>query len=356
MITVKKLSGLLLLGIIAGALSAQTSDQSIKKMFSAREGTCLRIVNKFGDINIFTVKQDSVSISTEITINQADKELLKRNYSLIRTDIRKYKDTIDVQTVFDEKFFSPSYRKGRTSFRVDYFINVPAKINLFIQNEFGDINLDEISGIVNVKHSNGDFNASNLSRGNITPVNSLRIDLGKITIDEINWISMTVKNCQSVKIGKAKALLLNSEFSKVKIGEISSLVCDSKSDNYEISAIKNLVSRCRYTTFDIGQLSGQLNSNAAFGSISVINLQESFTTVDLTCDHTLIELIIKKGASYKTDVKVTNTLLEFPFQENPLIHRSNDNNAVTLSGLAGKNNETKSIIKIRSSGGALKIK
>jgi hypothetical protein len=153
--TIRKLSGILIFTLIAGVLPAQNSDCNIRKSFLVRKSTYLRIINKFGDINVITVKNDSISLCASISIKQADQELLKKNLSLIKSEINRSSDTIDVRTVIDEKFFSPVNRKGRTGFSIDYVINVPASTNLSIQNEFGDIALDEITGIVNVNLSRG---------------------------------------------------------------------------------------------------------------------------------------------------------------------------------------------------------
>jgi hypothetical protein len=352
---IRKLSGILIFTIIAGVLPAQNTGCNIRKSFLVGENTYFRIINKFGDININTVNNDSISLCASISIKQDDPELLKKNISLIKTEISKSGDTIDVRTVFDEKFFSPANRKGRSGFSIDYIINVPASTNLSIQNEFGDIALDDIKGILNVSLSNGDFVASRLTRGNLNPVSSLQFELGKITIDEANWISMTARHCQSVKISKATALLLTSESSRVNIDELSSLVCKSKYDNYNITSIKNLIAESFYTSFQIEKLSGQLQARTTYGKVSVSELVKNFTTVDLICNRTPVELISQKGTSFKADITATNTLLEFPFEGNPNISRSNKNNTTTISGIVGNDNATKSLIKIKSDFGALKI-
>jgi len=353
---IRKLTGLFLLSTIAGVLQAQNTDCIVRKSFFAREGTYLRISNKFGDINIITSKDDSISVCAIITIKQDDEELLQKSISLIKIDIDKSKDTVDIQTVFDEKFFSPSYRKGRSGFSVDYAISVPAGTNLAIKNAFGDVVLDQISGIVNAKLSQGDFRASKLTRGNLKPVSSLYFENGKVSIEEANWLTMTTRHCQSVKIGRVKALLMTSEFSKLTIGELSSLVCNSKSDSYEITAVKNLIAESYYTAFEIGQLSGQLRARTSYGTISVSELLKDFTIIDVTSSHTPFKIVTQKGASFKTDITVTNTLLYFPFEVNPMVKRSTEKNATTITGVAGSNRDTQSLIKIKADFGTLEIK
>jgi hypothetical protein len=71
---IRKLSGILFLSLIAGHLTAQNNGCTIRKAFLARDGTYLRILNKFGDINLITAKNDSVSICATIIVKQDDKD------------------------------------------------------------------------------------------------------------------------------------------------------------------------------------------------------------------------------------------------------------------------------------------
>jgi hypothetical protein len=352
---IRKLFGVLLISTVANALQAQDTECTVRKSFPSGDGTFLCIYNKFGDINIITAGNDSISACATITINQEDKELSQKSISLIKINIEKSNDTINIQTVFDDRFFSTFYRKGRSGFSVDYTIYVPASTNLFIKNSFGDVAIDEIKGIVNVKLSQGDFSASRLSRGNVKPVSTLYFEHGKADIREANWLSVTAKHCQSVEIGEAKALLITSEFSKLSFDEVSSLICDSKSDYYKISSIKNLISESSYTEFEIEELSGQFQASTSYGSISVAEIKNGFTLIDLSCTHSPVELSTQKGISYKTDITVTGTLLDFPFDDNPGISRLRKDNTITLTGVAGKNKDTKSLIKIKADFGTLEI-
>jgi len=353
--TIRNLFGLLLVtGITASAL-AQEAECTVRKSFPSEKGIYLSISNKFGDINIITTENEPISVCATITIKQDDKELLQKNISLIKINIDKTQDTINVQTVFDEKFFSAFYRKGRSGFSVDYTIYVPSSTNLFINNSFGDIAVDDISGIVNAKLSQGDFSASKLSRGNLKPVNTLYFEHGKADISQADWLSVTARHCPSIEIGKVKALLMTSEFSKIYAGEISSLVCDSKYDYYQITSIKNLVAESNSTEFEIEKLSGQLRASPSYGTLSISEVRNDFQLIDLNCDHTVVELSTEEGTSYKTDITVSGTLLDFPFDENPMISRSRKENTITLTGVAGKNMGTQSLIKVKAAFGTLEI-
>lgn len=350
------LFGILLLSSVLTSIQAQETDCTVRKTYPSKDGTYLCVTNKFGDINIITSEDDLTSVCAKITISQDDKELSEKCLSFIKINIDKTQDTINIRTVFDERFFQASYRKGRSGFSVDYAIYVPANTNLSVYNSFGDIAIDEINGFVNVKLYNGDFSASRLTRGNIKPISTLYFEHAKAEISEANWLSVNAKHCQSIEIGEAKALLVTSEFSKLHITDISSIVCDSKSDYYEITSLKNLIAESSYSEFEIEKFSGQLRAITKFGTISVAEVGNDFSLIDLNCTHTPVELWTQEGISYKSDIAVTNTLLDFPYEEYPRISRSRNDNTIVLTGVAGKNKETQSLIKIRADFGTLEIK
>jgi hypothetical protein len=281
--------------------------------------------------------------------------LQRKNFKLVNISIEKSGDTIKIATQYDKKFFSESSREGRRSFNVDYLIKIPEYLDVSIINEFGNISLEELSGSVNLRLSQGFLSARKLTRGNEKPVSSVFIDHGKLSIDELNWMSMTVYNCTSVNIWKAQALIMKSTISKIKTGEINSMIIDSKSDNYNIGSINNLVLESTYSAFEIGSLTGQLKSKTTYGSINISDLKKGFSNIDLVSGQT--QVLIKTGlnASFLADILATDSAVEFPSEKYPGMLRTVSDYSTTLLGTAGIDKETKSLIKIRSTGGKLKI-
>jgi hypothetical protein len=352
----RKIPGLFIAAMLSVSLSAQNNnDCYFKKGFPASDGISLMLSNKYGDINIMTVKEDSVIVCATITIDHADKEMILKSYKLISIRIGRIKDTISLSTTFDKKFFTPSYSKGRKNFSVDYLIKVPEYIDIKVINEFGNVSVEELSGSVNIRLSQGILTMKKLTRGNIRPLNRINTDHGKISIDELNWADMTIQNCPSVSIGKGKAIMINSGFSKIKIDEISSLVSDSKSDIYNIGTIKNMVSESLYSALEIENLSGQLKSKITFGSLKVSDLTDEFSTIDILSNQASINITVGDGITFMSDIKTINTSIDFPIEDYPHLVREENLNTVTITGIAGDNLKTRSLIKVRITNGKLTI-
>jgi len=349
------ISGLIFGTALLTTMSAQVSECNIIKSFPVSEKTTFHISNKFGDINVVTVNEKNLSVCAIITINHEHKEIGEKSIQLINVDLSRTNDSISAVTSYDKKFFSSTYREGRKSFRVDYVIKTPAFINISIINSFGNLTIEELSGSVNIRLSRGILTAKRLTRGNSNPINSIYVDHCDVSLSNMNWLSLTTRKCPSVTIEKVHALMMISDFSKISIEEIGSLVSDSKYDSYNIESIKNMVSESLYSTFEIENLSGQLKSVSAFGSIKILEIMKEFNSIDIISNHTPIS-INTDDVSFKADLSATNNPIEFNFDDEPGITKVLSNNKTTITGVAGKNHNTNSVIRIRTTDGRLSIK
>lgn len=349
----RKIFLMLILLVLTQIISGQDNLCNIKKSFSVNRGTLLRLSNKYGDVNIITVNDDSLVVCATISIEQENTDLLQKSIKLIRISAEKIKDTIEISTSFDNKFFTEESRTGRKSFRVDYLVKIPAYLDLNIKDEFGNISVEELSGKFNLRLSQGTLNVKRLTRGNLKPVNSIFVDHTKVIIEEVNWLALTVLNCPTVNIDKAQALEIISSISKIKIGEISSLVSFSKSDNYTIKSVNNFISESNYSSFDLGKVNGRLKSKATFGSVTVSDINKSFSSIDIVSGQTLISLKEGNDVSFISDIIATDATLEFPSEKYPGIIRTDNSQTTALLGLSGIDKGTKSLIKIRATGGKI---
>ncbi len=349
------ISGLFILILFTFALSAQDYNCSIRKSFPVKSGNALRLSNKYGDVNLITGKEDSLIICSTITIIQEDKYLLMKSMKFVTANIEKLRDTINVATIYDKKFFNEETRQGRTSFSVDYLIKVPVYMDIRIVNEFGNVSVEELSGSLNIRLSQGILSIKKLSRGNIKPINTVYVDHGKVTIDESDWMTLTLQNCPSVNLGKAKALNLTSVISKIYIEDVNSLVNNSKSDSYSISSVNNMVSESTYSEYEIGNLNNMLSSKITYGSVRIHEINKNFSGINITSTQARVTLLTGQSISFLTDINVNDAQTDFPSGKFPQIIKTVADNSTNLIGIAGPDRQTKSLIKIRATGGRVII-
>lgn len=351
----KIITGIFFLAICATSLPAQDNNCNIRKSFPVKTGDAFSLTNKYGDISIITGKADSVIVCATITIVQEDKILQDKSMKMISVSFDNLKDTTYIATVYDKKFFNEDNRKGRTSFSVDYLVKVPSYTDIRIIDEFGNISVEELSGRLNIRLSQGTLSIKKITRGNLKPISSIYADHGEITIDEANWLALTLVNCQAVNIGKVKALNLTSVISKVYIEDVGSMVNNSKSDSYSISLINNLVSESTYSEFEIGILNNQLKSKITYGSIRIHELSKAFNSIDINSTQARVTLLTGQARSFVTDINVNDAQLDFPTGKFPTILKTEANYSTIINGIAGNDKQTKSLVRIRATGGRVII-
>jgi hypothetical protein len=167
---------------------------------------------------------------------------------------------------------------------------------------------------------------------------------------------INAKHCQSVTITNARALVLTTEYSKLGIEEAGSVVCKSVSDIYQIKSVKNIAIQSTYSAFEINTLLNSLQAITTYGSMQIKELRNDFSLFDLTAGHTPVNITTQKGISYKCNISLVNTPLDSDLDSYPAIKRSSTGNVTTISGVAGKNMNTKSELKIKLSQGLLNLK
>jgi hypothetical protein len=349
------ISGLFILALFTTALSAQDNKCNFRKSFPVKIGNALRLSNKYGDVNVITGKEDSLIICSTVTIIQEDKDRREKSMKMVTVNIEKLNDTINVATVYDKKFFNEEIRQGRTSFSVDYLVKVPVFMEVRIANEFGNVSVEELSGSFNIRLSQGILSIKKLLRGNLKPINIVYIDHGKVTIDEFDWLTLTLINCPSVNLGKGKALNLTTVISKIYIEDVSSLLCSSKSDSYNINSVNNLISESTYSEFEIGNLNNLLKSKITYGSLRIHEMNTGFSGIDITSTQARVTLLTGHSGSFLADINVNDGQVDFPSEKYPQIIKTDSNYSTNFIGIAGPDKQTRSLIKIRATGGSVTV-
>jgi hypothetical protein len=208
---------------------------------------------------------------------------------------------------------------------------------------------------LNIRLSQGTLSIKKLLRGNLKPINTVYVDHGKVTIDEFDWLTLTLLNCPSVNLGKAKALNLTSVISKIYIEDVSSFINNSKSDSYSISSVNSMISESTYSEFEIGNLNNLLKSNITYGSLRIHEINKGFSGIDITSTRARLTLLTGQSGSFLTDINVNDAQVDFPLGKFPQIIKTDANYSTNLIGIAGPDKQTKSLIKIRATGGRVTV-
>jgi hypothetical protein len=262
---------------------------------------------------------------------------------------------ISAKTVIDDKFNFTGWGSSSRKFSIDYTIKMPVATALTLANKYGNTDIDELHGLMNIDIKYGDLTAGKLTRGNVKPLSNLNIAYGKGSIDETGWLDITVRYCGNLNIAKSQALLLDSKYSKLSIGETSSLVGESKYDNIHIESINNLVLENGYTEVNIGSMNKKLEYNGSYGSFTVERVPAGFESIKVDTRYMGVRLGIEDNASYNLDARVSYGGLKYNEENFKNLRRIVENNSNEVTGIMGKEAAPAASVNVRSSYGSVKL-
>jgi hypothetical protein len=339
--------------IISSTATAQEITKEFHKEYSAGTKT-LEISNRYGDVIIQSWDKDQIVIDVKVTVEMPNKDKAQRLLDLIDVQFSESDNLISAKTVIDDKFNFTGWGDSR-KFSIDYTIKMPVKTDLNLINKYGNTDIDELHGLMNLEIKYGNLSAGRLTRGNIKPLSKINIAYGKGSIDEVGWLDLTERYVGNMDITRSQAILLDSKYSKIALSETSSVVGESKYDNIRIENIKNLVLENGYTEVNIGELTKKLTYTGSYGSFSIDRIPSGFESIDIETHYMGVKLGIEESANYKLDAKVSYGGLKYNEENFKNERRIIENNSNEVSGTVGKEENPSSKVTVNASYGTVRL-
>jgi hypothetical protein len=339
--------------LISLTISAEEVTKEFHKEYTA--GTkSLDISNKYGDVVIESWNKDQIIIDVKITVEMSNRDKAQNYLDKIDVQFSEGNTVISAKTILEDNFNFSGWGDSKR-FRIDYNIKMPVGTDLTLSNKYGNTDIDELHGLMNLEIKYGNLTAGKLTRGNIKPLNKLVISYGKGTIDETGWLDLTERYVGSMDIGKSQAILLDSKYSKISLGETSSVVGESKYDNIRIENIKNLVLENGYTEVNIGELTKKLTYNGSYGSFTINSIPAGFEAIDVETHYMGVKLGIEESANYKLEAKVSYGGLKYNEENFKNQKRIVENNSSEISGTVGNEDNPSAKVNVLSSYGTVRL-
>jgi hypothetical protein len=336
-------------------LKAEEVAKEFHKEYTAGPNTTLDINNKYGDVVIESWDKDQVVIDVKVTVELPNKEKAEKLLNYIDVQFSESENLITAKTVIDDKFSFTGWGGESKKFSIDYNVKMPAGTSLALLNKYGNTDINELSGLVNLDIKYGNLTAGKLTRGNVKPLNSLSLAYGKGSVDEAGWLDLTIRYTSSFRIEKSQALLIDSKYSKLSLGETSSIVGESKYDNIRIDKIKNMVLDNGYCDVKVGELTNKLTYNGSYGSFEVETIPAGFEELNTDTRYLGVKLGIDEAASYGLDARLSYGDLKYNEDKFRNQKRIIQSNSSEISGTIGDNETPSAKVNVKSSYGSVRL-
>jgi hypothetical protein len=298
------LLAILLVSSFTAAGQDYRKHRSETKSFKINDDTELKVVNKYGRIQLIPWTKDSIKFEVSIEVRAKKEAKALSTLNDIDIDIVSFQSYIESKTSFTSqgsfwggvKDKTDNVFSGDNKTQIDYKIYLPANVHINIENKYGDIFMEDRLGRTTISLSNGDLKARSFQGPT-----SLTLEFAYANIKEITNGSIKMDHRSELQLEEADELKIESRSSRITLGSIQKLELISHRDKCFVENVASLTANNAYTYLEISTLGKSLSANARYGSIDIKAIESGVKRLDFNVENT--DVGIKKPESRSITVE-----------------------------------------------------
>ena len=279
-----------------------TKEKTIKKEFKVNANALMSIDNSYGNLNITSWNENRIMIEVRIKTNGNNEDKVQKKLDEISVNFEAGMDMVSAKTIFNQNNNNWNWNWGggnNVNMQIDYFIKVPVKNNVHLDNDYGSIILDRIDGHAKINCDYGRLEIGEL-RGRS---NELNFDYtSKSSIGYINSGRISA-DYSGFTIEKAGDLVIKADYTNSTITKMDNLEYSSDYGSIDIGEANNVKGNGDYINVKLGVIHGNLDISADYGSLRIKELAADAGNVVIKSDYMGIN--IGYNPQYYFDFEIT---------------------------------------------------
>ncbi|MGY8913922.1 MAG: hypothetical protein ACKVJF_02410 [Flavobacteriales bacterium] len=313
-----------------------TKEKTIKKEFEVNTNALMSIDNSYGNLNITSWNENRIMIEVRIKTNGNNEDKVQKKLDEISVNFEAGKDRVSAKTIFNQNNNNWNWNWGggnNVNMQIDYFIKVPVKNNIHLDNDYGSIILDRIDGHAKISCDYGRLEIGELRGRN----NELNFDYtSKSSIGYINSGTISA-DYSGFSIEKAGDLTIKADYTNSTVTKMDNLQYSSDYGSIDIGEANNVQGNGDYINVKLGVIHGNLDISADYGSLKIKELAADAGNVQIKSDYMGIN--IGYHPQYYFDFEITAEYAGVSGKENFEISISTEkSNQKYYKGYYGKSN------------------
>ncbi len=320
------LLSLLLIVAVNFSLSAQDASKTYSETYDISKGVTLSSDTKYSDIELLNWEKDVVDILVEVEVDASSDNRAREILEKIEVRISKSGNTVNLETDIDNGW------SRNVKFEINITIKAPKYINLDMENSYGDLFIQEVSGLalLDLRYSN--LKAGTLSRGNEKPYNMIDLAYSNAEVDEAGWVEVEL-SYSDLEINLSKMLFVESKYSKLMGEKAGGIITEGAYDKYYIDEIDSFVAELKYSGLKFEVLNKTLSLESAYTNAKIMKLSKDFDEVDAALSYGNIYLNVESGASYKFEGEAKYGSVNIDTDDK--LSKTKENNSMRVWGTVG---------------------
>ena len=287
------LLSLLLIAAASFSLSAEDARKEYTKTFNVSKGINLSVDTKYSDIEVLTWDRNVLDVLIEVKVDAASKNRAEEILKGIDVSIQKTGNTISCVTEIQQKSWGKNLKLD-----IRYTIKLPAYLNVDINNKYGDLFIQEISGLVLLDLQYGNLKAGKFSRGNEKPHNKLDLAYSNGTIDQAGYVELDLAYSE-MEIFHSDMLVVESKYSKLIGDQVGTVITEGAYDKYVFDAVDEFVAELKYSNLKFGKLNNKLDLQSSYTNASIGSVDKAFDEINASLSYGNIRLGVEPGTAFK---------------------------------------------------------
>ncbi|MCX7861996.1 MAG: hypothetical protein N2449_03305 [Bacteroidales bacterium] len=319
------------LSILSYSQQKKILEKELVRSKQINSDNILCIQNVYGDINFEIWQKNEIEVRVVMEVSSDKIKDLKKYLDAINIIESTEGNEIKYVSKIDEWVFNNPIKTKNLKIKINYFVKHPVYLNSKIYNNYGNVNIDELSGNFYLNLDYGTAIINNLSPDESKKIPILDLDYSKCIIKKTKLADINA-NYSHIQIQEAVALSLNSSYSKVNINKIMIFKANSDNDEIFIENVSKINLNTTQTKVYITQLADNANVVAKQGFVEIKTLSANFTEGYFNMSYADLKIISISNNCLKLDANVNYSQLKLP-------KRANVDNYINL-----KNTRSKGII------------
>ncbi|MFC1539079.1 DUF4097 domain-containing protein [Candidatus Latescibacterota bacterium] len=346
------------------ALWGDYLSEEVTVTLEAKPGMKVEIEHSFGNIEIRKGQNSRVLLQGEKRVSARNEDIAREYLDNIELIAETRGNRITIRTRYPDNRFFDEQRNNINNFSLSYTLEIPENTSLEIENSFGNINLNSLSGDFAISNRHGKITAVDLTGDTV-----LENKFGSLSSERINGEAVISNEHGSIKCtGVTKELLIEGSFGSVEVfdvgadAEISnkhgSLTVEKVAGNaalenaFESLDCKNIggtaVIRNSHGKVTVRDVNNDVTVNSSFGKIDATEIKGDFKAVD---QHASVEAINISG---NIDIETSFGSVNVD-DIGGSIEVVNQHGSITATNILNRTTDSKKRVNLRTSNSSIRL-
>lgn len=381
--------------VIANTVQNSNDDDPMRaktfsKSFPADNSDKIMLSNQYGSIQVKIWDKQEVKVDVDIKAYGNNDTEAQKLLDGVNIEAGKSGDQITFKTKMEQNGSwgrgSNSGKKWRREVRISYVVYMPAANALTMSQNYGNIDMGDLSGALYVKVQYGSFTAGNLSNTN----NYISVQYGSANIQSVNKAIVKHQYGPGLTIASAGTLDVDAQYTAVTLNTIkgNAVIKKQYGGELNVGSVENIDLDAQYTNVKLGTVKGNARVHQQYNSLNIVtvgklevdcqyanttvgtlrgdgkfNMQYNRLNIDevgtgcknLNVDGAYVNISIGFDSGYSADIDVRTSYASFKYDGDIMAKQigNDDSNSKSYTGKIGKGGGA--TVKVKSDYGGVNL-